>query len=377
MPSQTILKIHTSPLSNIPKNAYWLGEDEPPTLDELKCLIEDSFGKMESIFRDRYKETKDAENFIKHLGYAVSSYIDSTISNLDERMTEISALYDAYEDSDDDVNLAKIIGDKSLNLGYELQMSTQKLMRELEITGMPIDVAKLHGHQGLKELFVKHSTLFPSSWNESASYRHKTLVLLKGERLEFNRKKFSLETKTNTSSFTGNYSKVFNPERFEIVYGNDGQFAYSSVEEAERASKESPLEFHTKHEIVHEMTHMYERKDLYLGLLTESFLDGRISKDEKTGLRSFSKTYSSGENIIYNDHFPNRMCGLAKFNSLDRLNIRRNEILSRGTESILCGSNGSFIGLPEYSQKTNVVERIAPDIDYRNFMLGILFGHKK
>lgn len=376
MPSQAILKAHTSPLANIPVGAYWLSDSEPMDFEELKQLVKESSTKIKNLLDDQHTEIKDVEIYIKHFGYSVSSYIDAGIIDLDDRMKEISALYDEYDNSDDDIEIANELRNKSLSLGYDLQMSTQHLMQELGITGEPIDASRIRGHQELKDLIVKHSMLFPSSWQTSVSYKYKKISLVNKDSFKFNIKKFRREEIKKTSAFSPGEFQASKPETFEIVYGDDGEFSYPSLKEAEDAATHSPLEFHTKHEIVHEMTHMYEQ-DYDLGVLTESFLKGRISKDEETGGIIYDKKYSSDQRIRYADHFPNALCGSVNVNQYDASNLRDNEILARGTESILCGSNGSFIGLPEYSQVTKLVRSISPDIDYRNFMLGILFGYRK
>jgi hypothetical protein len=370
MPSQAILNIHKNS-EDKPKNAFWLSSEEPLSIEELYREVHAASAVTEDLFYKQHQIEASVDH-IKHVGYMVSSVIDSQVENLNERMVRISELHHTYIETND-ASAADMLADESLHLGYDFQYHTQNLMRELGVSGEPLESRLLKGNSELKGLFVDSSLLFPSNWNEAMTRgKLKTIKLLKNESVIFDRhKKFFLGKKKNTSSFTSSPSKKVKKDEFEIIYGSDGRYAYPDWVTAQEASQNTPLIFHTRHEIIHEMTHMYEKKDFLLGHLTESFLKSRLNKSS-TGDYYYYPQYDKEDRRVYSDHFPNLLSGTV----YDK-KYQRNEILPRGTESVLGGANGSFLGLPQYFGDSKEPVKVNPDIDYRNFMLGILFGHRK
>lgn len=369
MPSQAVLGIHSA-FPEKPKNAFWVSPEKPLGLDSLHAEIQEASQKTKDMFYSNHPP-QEVEDHVKHVGYMVSSVIDSRVENLNGRMVRIAELHHDYIENNDAV-AADMLADETLSLGFELQNQTQNLMHELGVTGVPLESHLLKGKSELKEIFLQSSLLFPSNWNETISDKLKNIKLLKDESIVFDRqKKFFIGKEENSSAFKTNPYIFKNADKFEIVYGIDGRYAYPSWNAAKIAEENSTLEFHTKHEVVHEMTHMYEKSDYLLSNLTENFLKRRLRKSPEGNFYTYPQ-YADKRSVTYVDTFTNDLSGMVYDGD-----FKRNEILPRGTESILLGSNGSFVGLPKYFGTSKEPVKTIPDIDYRNFMLGILFAHKK
>lgn len=345
MPSKAALNRHIHAPGNAIRGAYWASNFETPSLGDIKHVISECGDVMffTGMRKGPFKSNRDS---VEHLGYMASSLIDSRVHNLDGRLRNIEALR-AQHENNPDKDMLPSIRKASLSLSYDLQNETQWLMAEMGVSGKGLDASRISGHPEVSKLLVEYSKLLPSQWMNSTSGRSK-LVKLKTE---------------------GNSAFYRNPlqqkERLRIVYGADGELAYPDIESAEFAKSNDPIRFHTKHEILHELTHMSERQSSSIKNLTGAFLLERSTRDDG---RISVVTYGvKKDKKLWEDSFPNALCGRIYDDD-----YKENEILARGVESVIGGSNGSFIGLPEFHN--GVMEERTPDPEYRSLTLGILLG---
>lgn len=347
------------------RGKFWQVENYVATIDDILAVKEDLDRRELEHLRARHGDPyeKITEEYI-HLGNMVGSLIDSRVPELDKRLREIQTLVVDYHEAEksgviDDGPLYDIerkVTEKSLSLGYDLQQNTLSVLAELDITGAGIRKSKVKGNKHLRKLFIDNSQHFPQQWNS---------MVRSGKRI-------SHATEGETSSYEITYftSKFKKPiGELEVAKGSDGVYSFPNLQKSLEAEANNPLDFYSKHEIIHEMAHMYEKGNIAIGSITANFLKARIT--DKNGKRYNYQGYPN----VYVDSFPNIFTG--KSYSLD---FTHNEIMARGTESVLAGANGSLIGLPSTNSMRREEElsiiNIVPDIEHRNLVLGILAGMK-
>ncbi|MBC9705769.1 MAG: hypothetical protein H9W81_12530 [Enterococcus sp.] len=333
------------------------------TIDDILAVKDDLDRRELEHLRSRHGDPyeKITEEYI-HLGNMVASLIDSRVPELDKRLREIQTLVVDYHEAEksgvinDDplYDIERKVTEKSLSLGYDLQQNTLSVLAELDITGEKIRKSKVKGDKHLRKMFIDNSQHFPQQWNSAVR---------SGKRISF-----AKEGESSSYEIDYSVSRFRKPiAKLEIAKGSDGVYSFPNLQKSLEAEMNNPLDFYSKHEIIHEMTHMYEKGNSTIGTITANFLKARVT--DKNGKRY---TYRDFPNV-YVDSFPNIFTG----KSYNR-DFTHNEIMARGTESVLAGANGSLIGLPSTNSMRREEElsiiNIVPDIEHRNLVLGILAG---
>lgn len=347
------------------RGKFWQVENYVATIDDILAVKEDLDRREFEHFRSRNGNpyNKITEEYI-HLGNMVASLIDSRVPDLDKRLREIQTLVVDYHEAEksgiiDDTPLYEIerqVTNRSLSLGYDLQQNTLAVLAELEITGEAVSNSRIRGDKSLRKLFIQNSQYFPQQWNSMARCARKIAHAKEGEPSSY-----------ETSSFPSKFKRTL--RKLEVARGGDGVYNFPNLKKSVEAEANNPLDFYTKHEFIHEMTHMYEKGNSTIGIVTATFLKNRVT--DENGKRH---TYPDRHDVFI-DSFPNRFIGQAYNPSLTS-----NEIMARGTESVLAGANGSLIGLPSTNsmrrEKELSIIDMVPDIEHRNLTLGILAGIK-
>ncbi len=359
---------------NYIRGAFWHDKDNIPTIDDI-LYVKNSLKDKVYFYLNRDIEDPKTKKYhnqhdrlvheYAHLGNMVASLADSRVPNLDKRLLEIQTLVVEYHvlernGSIDEKKLDEIelkVTEQSLALGWELQNHTRDILEELGTTDQKINPVKIKGHETYKELIVENSQYFPSQWNSQVKAVKKVIKAKKDD----------------SSSYTSSYKRKFikHNGKFEIAKGKDGIFYYASIEEARQSEINNPEDFYGRHEAVHEMTHMFEKGSRLLRATTASFLKRRVTNEKGESLPIPSRT--TPDKKVYTDNFPNIFTG-----TIYGGDLKSNEVMARGTESVLLGSNGSLIGLPTtgsmyQGENTSIVD-IIPDIEHRNLTLGLLVG---
>lgn len=375
LPSSALIKQSNKNSSN-PANpeyvqgAFWFN-DSPETIEDIietqKFVMNDNvmykylysqgdpYTKQE-MYPMRFRLVEE----YSHLGNMIASQIDSRIPYFKSRILLIQEQMHEFSNnlmsnSSNTDKLKNSIANDSLKLGHELQVETRQVLNELNSNGGSFPDNSFRGHKNLKLLFHKHAEYFPKQWTSKL----KTRKLVKFSNESF----YSRNSRSKIIKYKG---------EFNIREGDDGIYYYSSINEAIDAHNEPSKEFYYRHEIVHELSHMFEQNSTLIKASTGHFLRSRITN--KNGQALLIR--ESEDSKTYADSFAINAIG-----KIYRGDVDENEIFARGAESVLLGSNGSLIGLPSINNFNSSNFTISPtpsliDIEHRNLTLGLLAGVK-
>jgi len=335
--------------------AYWLENTEIPTLDDIKHVLENT-GNVQ--WSKNYMQ--DLEDDFRHLGHMINLYSDSKVRDFDSRLKEIQSLAERYEElaseeEEDTEALDKLsnqVSDLSLALGSEVRASTMKTLSQVRELGGPLR-GNFKGHKELVALANESTEFFPTQWNDTI--RGKIILSLadKGEE------------SSSSSNFAG--AKITTRE-LKISNGEDGHLNASSLKDAEELK--GTFNFSRTHEMVHELTHIYEKLSPDILDVTNNFYWRRVAKDKSGNALPPIKNLRK-DGWLRSDHFAALYIGHHyRKNEYDL--TKKNEIFSRGTESVFLGANGSLIGLSIKDPATSQLVNYNPDIEHRDVVLGLL-----
>lgn len=342
--------------------AFWLENSYSPTLEDIMYAIE-------NLNQNSYMPVDKLEEEILHIGHMVTLYSDSKVDRLDTRLKEIQNLSRHYailfkdNDADEDEveSLGSKISDLSLGLGSETRACLIETLKGIRNFGTPL-ANKLHGDKRLVDLVKANSEFFPSQWNKVFRGKMKVVIAedydLQHGIIE------ATDSQYQESTYKG---KVYSRELW-ISQGQDGYLAASSVEQGKNF--EQDFGFNRRHEVIHEMSHMYEMRSSDLVDVTDNFYWRRVKKDASGKALNPVRSYSDHSHVR-SDDFASLLIG-QHYRPNNGSMIKRNEIFARGTESVLFGANGSLIGLSVKNPNTNQVVHYNPDAEHRNLIVGFL-----